>query len=478
MLKIYNTLTRAKEEFKLIKEGRVSFYQCGPTVYWTQHIGNMRAMVMADLIRRTLEYLGNDVTFVRNYTDVGHLLGDNQGDADTGEDRMDKSAKQEGKVPQEIADKYIKIFEEDTRALNVLSPTHMPRATSYIPQIQEMIGVLIDKGYAYITQKAVYFDVSRAKDYNKLNKQNLEETREGAGSGEVQDPEKKNSQDFVLWFFKTGVHSTALQTWESPFGVGFPGWHIECSAMIKSLLGDTIDIHMGGVEHISIHHTNEIAQSESANDAPLANYWLHNEHLTVDGKKMAKSEGTGYALSEITDRGCDPLALRYFFLQAHYHSKQNFTWDALEAAGVAYKRLLSIVYSLRQNKESSMVTGGKEDKRQEYLSEVRKALEDDFNIPQVLAIAWEAAKSNLPPQDKLDLLLDFDRVLGLGLDKAPPKPEFERTPQEVEELVRKRNEYRRVNQYQEADKIRQEIEKLGYEVSDTTKFGSDVRRKK
>ncbi|MCK5592402.1 MAG: class I tRNA ligase family protein, partial [Candidatus Pacebacteria bacterium] len=315
-VKIYNTMSRSKEVFKPIKDEHVGFYQCGPTVYWTQHIGNMRAVTLADFIVRSLQYAGYDVTFVRNYTDVGHMTSD----ADTGDDKMEKGAKREGLSPKEIADKYIAIYEQDVTDLNTLSPDFKPKATENIDGIIEMTQTLLDKGYAYTTPLAIYFDISKAEDYTKLSRQNMEEIIDGAGSSDVEDPDKIHSADFALWIFKAGKHKNALQFWTSPFqsplvsnGEGFPGWAIECSVMSKKHLGATLDIHMGGVEHIPIHHTNEIAQSESANDAPYVNYWLHNGHLLVNNTKMSKSEGTSYSLAELKEKGFDPLALRYFF---------------------------------------------------------------------------------------------------------------------------------------------------------------------
>jgi cysteinyl-tRNA synthetase len=331
-----------------------------------------------------------------------------------------------------------------------------------------MVQALVGDDFAYITPKAVYFNVGRAKDYNKLNKQNLGENREGAGAGEVQDPDKENPHDFALWFFKTGVHQAALQTWPSSFessevadGRGFPGWHIECSAMIKALLGETIDIHMGGVEHISIHHTNEIAQSESVNNAPLANFWIHNEHLLVDDKKMAKSEGTGYSLAEVVEKGYDPLDLRYLFLQAHYRSQQNFTWEGLDAARTARGRLLSIVRGLQTGEESSVIDE-KIAQYGEYRNQFTEALNDDFNIPQALAVLWEVAKSSLAPAEKHDLLMDFDSVLGLGMDRSQEKPN-----EEVQKLVEQRSAYRKEGKFVEADHLKKEIEEMGYTVKDT-----------
>lgn len=466
MLKIYNTLTKTKEEFKPIYPGKVLFYHCGPTVYWIQHIGNMRGMMMADLIRRTLEYLGYEVKFVRNYTDVGHLTGDNLGDADTGEDRMEKASKREGLNPDTIAAKYIKIFEGDIKALNVKEPTAKPQATKYIDEMIKLVEVLLEKGYAYATPKAIYFDVSKKADYNKLNKQDISDKLKGAGTGDVQDPDKKHPVDFALWFFKTGVHQNALQTWPSPFtspevenGEGFPGWHIECSAMSMDLLGETLDIHMGGIEHISIHHTNEIAQSESATGKNFANYWLHNEHLTVDGGKMSKSLGNVYSVKEIIEKGYDPLALRYFFLQAQYRSKQNFTWEALDAAAKAYVKLQNHVRKWMQEKEGGSVLDS-------YNQLFIQKLEDDFNIPQALAVTWDLVAADERAADKLATVLQFDRVLGLKLAEIK-NTELELSA-EIKEVLAKRVEARTNKDWDLADKLRKQLqEEYGVIVEDT-----------
>jgi cysteinyl-tRNA synthetase len=348
-IKLYNTLTRRKETFKPIKKNTVSFYHCGPTVYWTQHIGNMRGMFCSDIVVRTLNYSDYQVKHVRNYTDVGHLTSDQ----DEGEDKIEKSARQEKLSPQEIAEKYIKIFEKDTRALNLLEPTFKPRATQCIQEMIAMAQVLLDQGYAYSTDLALYFDVSKAKNYTQLSGQKLEEKLKGAGQAEVSDSQKKNPADFALWFFKAGRHKNALQYWSSPFksplvknGQGFPGWHIECSVMANKYLGQTIDIHLGGIEHIPIHHTNEIAQSESANGVKFVNYWLHNEHLLVNNKKMSKSAGTAYSLDGIKEKGFNPLAFRYLLLQAHYRSKQNFTWPVMKSAQKGFNNLINQIKEL------------------------------------------------------------------------------------------------------------------------------------
>ncbi len=461
-LLIYNTLGRKKQEFEPIKKNKATVYHCGPTVYWTQSIGNMRGMFSGDTVVRTLKYLGYETTHARNYTDVGHLTGDNYGDADTGEDRMEKAAKREGIDPDKIADKYIKQFETDVRALNMLNPDIKPRATEYIGEMIDMIGELIEKGFAYTTDLAVYFDVTKAKDYTALSGQNLEKNLCGEGTGDVEDKNKKCANDFALWFFRAGAHKNSLQYWDSPFksslvpnGEGFPGWHIECSVMAKKHLGNTIDIHLGGIEHVSIHHTNEIAQSEAANGVKFVNYWLHNEHLTVDGGKMSKSLGNVYSIDELKENGFEPLALRYFFLQAHYRSKQNFTWAALRAGQNGINKLRTRVRDLGQ-------TVGTVDEN--FKNKFTEQVTDDFNTPKAMAVMSEVLKSDLRKRDKLATILDFDNVLGLCLNCF--ERDNENLPQEVQDLINKRNKAREEKDWNESDKLREKIEKLGYRVED------------
>lgn len=466
-MRLYNTLTRSLEEFKPLEDKKVLFYHCGPTVYWVQHIGNMRAMTWADLIRRSLIYLGYQVKFVRNYTDVGHLTSDQ----DIGEDKMEKGAKREGLSPQQIAEKYIKIFEKDISQLNILPADEKPRASSYIKQIIAMIQKIMDKGYAYKTDLAVVFDTKKFPDYNKLNRQKTEKNIKLAGKGKVEDPGKKHPADFNLWVFKKGIHKNALQTWSSPWGEGFPGWHIECSVLANTLLGPTIDIHMGGVEHIPIHHTNEIAQSEAANGVKFVDYWLHNEHLVIDNKKMAKSEGTSLTLKDVIEKGYDPLILRYFFLNAHYRSKQNFTWEALQAAKQSFDNLKKIVLALKNQQQRTQLSTEKLAKLNRYREEFTQALANDFQIPKALALTWELVKSNIPSLDKLDLLLKFDQVFGLRLDEV----ENDKLPQEISELAKKRQTFKNNKNYEEADKLRKEIEKKGYVVEDQT-TGYKIRK--
>lgn len=487
-----NTLSRKKEIFKPLKKGifgkpKVGIYHCGPTVYWHQTIGNMRAMVMADVVRRTFLLNGYKVNFVRNYTDVGHLTGDNLGDADSGEDRMEKAAKRERLSPLSIADKYIKAFNKDISSLNVLPPTHAPRATDHIPEMIKMVEALIKNGCAYATPHAIYFDVEKFPEYTKLSGQKLDELETGEGHGSVGDPDKRNRHDFAVWFFKAGAHKDALQTWPSPFvsplvenGRGFPGWHIECSAMSKKYLGETFDVHMGGIEHVPIHHTNEIAQSECANCAKFVNYWLHNEHLLVDGKKMGKSEGNAYLMKDIAEKGFDPLALRYFFLQAHYRSKQNFTWEALLAASKALEKLREFVSGVPQ---SGKILPS-------YMELFTKSTNDDFNAAGALAVTWDLIKDkSASDADKKATILKFDEVLGLNLSKLrvlraetgiysvkEGSARLAHVTAEANALLGEREAARTAKNWKKSDELRDKLASLGYEVKDTPQ-GQKVSKK-
>ncbi len=458
---IKNTLTKQKEEFKPLKEGLVSLYHCGPTVYWTQHLGNLRGMLCGDIVVRSLRYLGYEVTHVRNYTDVGHLTSDE----DEGEDKMEKGVKRENKNPQEIANKYIRRFEQDTRDLNLLEPTYKPLATEHIQDMQNLVQVLLDKGYAYIRDLAVYFDISKFPEYGKLSRQKQEEKKVCTGVGNVSDKRKRNPQDFALWFFKAGVHKNAIQTWESAFesslvknGRGFPGWHIECSAMAKRFLGDTIDIHMGGIEHIPVHHTNEIAQSEAANGINFVNYWLHNEHLLVNDNKMAKSKSTGVVLDDIKNQKFNPLSLRYFFLQAHYRSKQNFTIEALQAAENGLKHLYNQVKELGD--EQGRINT-------EFKKEFIGSLCDDFNTPMAFDVVKKMLKSDISEPDKLATIIDFDKVLGLSITEQIKLSQPQNIPQEVITKIEERERLRKNKKFEQADRLRKEIQDLGYIVEDS-----------
>ncbi len=476
---LYNTLSRKKEEFEPLQPGEVSFYYCGPTVYWTQHIGNLRGSYCADIIHRTFKYLNYNVSMVRNYTDVGHLVSDE----DEGEDKIEKTARQEKLSPDEVASKFIKIYEEDVNKLNILEPKFKPRATESINEMIEIIQLLIAKGYAYATDLAIYFEVDKFKDYSKLSGRKLEKNISGAGQGDVSDINKKNHYDFALWFFKAGKHKNALQTWESPFnsslvegGRGFPGWHLECSAMIRQFLGDTIDIHMGGIEHVSVHHSNEIAQSEAATGDRLANYWLHNEHLLLNDGKMAKSEGNSFSLSDIISKGFSALALRYFFLQAHYRSKQNFTFEALKASQKGLTNLLSKVEKLGNN--IGVVN-------EEFKNKFLDYLLDDFNASRSLSLISDILKSELSNEDKLATILDFDLIWGLNLGKVLEGDEEkdasrnieENLPEDVKKILNERIIARKNKDFAKSDELRLKLEGMGYEVQDLAGNKTELTKK-
>lgn len=450
-MKILDTLSKEKKVLDISKP--LSFYQCGPTMYWHQHIGNMRAVVMADVMIRTLHFLDAEVTFVRNYTDVGHLTSDGDG----GEDKMEKAVKRDAKTPEEIFQVYKETYLDDIKSLNTLEPTHAPRATEHIQEMIDLVSTLLEKNIAYQTEHAIYFDISKQADYTKLSGQNIDKLLSGSGHGDIVDESKKNRGDFSLWFFKSGTHEHAIQTWNNPFSEkeGFPGWHIECSAMAHKYLGQTINIHMGGIEHIPIHHTNEIAQSESGYGSPFVDIWVHNEHLLVDGKKMSKSEGTSYLISDIIERGYSSLDLRYMMLQAHYRSKQNFTWDALEAAKKARTSIL--------NKFSGMDTGSISE---EYVEKFTATIEDDFNTPQALAVVHEMFSSNISEEDKLATLVFFDEVLGLDIENQIKANSNLEISDEIQKLLEKRQSARESKEWNLSDKLREEIEALGYLVKD------------
>lgn len=462
MLKLTNSLSKEKEVFESIEANQVKIYHCGPTVYWNQHIGNMRGMLMGDLIRRSMEFLGYDVKYVSNYTDFGHLTSD----GDTGEDKMEKAAKRESLDPRVIADKYIAQFEKDTEALNILQPTIRARATDYIDEMISLVQELLEKGFAYSTPKAIYFDVAKFANYNDLNRQKLDENISGAGVGDVSDTEKKQPADFALWFFKTGVHKNALQYWPSPFksnevedGNGFPGWHIECSAMVRKELGNTIDIHIGGIEHVPVHHTNEIAQSEAANGVKFVNYWLHNEHLNMNGRKMAKSDGNFALLDDVISKGYTAMHLRYFFLQAHYRSKQNFTYEALDAARNAYEKLVNHLKGYKQD-------GANGEINQMALDRFKESIEDDFNIPRALAVMWDVIKGDLSAADKLVTIYEFDKVFGLNLEYAVNEIAQAISP-EIQKLLDLRKAARSNKEWLKADEIRDELQsKYDFKVED------------
>ncbi|MDA0208537.1 MAG: cysteine--tRNA ligase [bacterium] len=456
-LYLTNTLTRKKEAFTPIESGKVGLYSCGPTVYYYAHIGNLRAFTFADILRRTLMMNGYEVMHVMNITDVGHLVGD----GDDGEDKLEKGAKRDGKTAWEIAQFYTDAFMRDMAKLNILTPNKLPRATEHIEEQIQMIEDLEKNGYAYRTSDGVYFDTSKLETYGRLSGQKIDEKEEGARIGI--HSEKKNLSDFALWKLSVpGAHSEHAEgskrqmEWESPWGVGFPGWHIECSAMSTAYLGHTFDIHTGGIDHIPVHHENELAQTEGAFGTLQAKYWLHNEFVQIDGGKMSKSLGNAYALHELEERGFDPLAFRYFVLGAHYRSSINFTFDALEAAQNALKSIRSMVREFDPH-------GGAVDEG--LYARFQQAMNDDLNTPVALAVLHETVKNDaLPLKTKAATVRRIDQVLGLGLEDYIGRTV--EAPLEVLALVEAREKARKEKHWEESDRLRDEIKTLGFVVRD------------
>ena len=451
MLKLHNTLTRNVEDFIPGDPKHVTVYCCGPTVYDYAHIGNFRTYTMSDLLVRTLRYTGYTVKYAMNVTDVGHLVSD----ADDGEDKMEKGAKREGKTAWDIAKFYTEAFLGDSKRLNLAEPDARPKPTDHIKEQIDMVKTLLDKGYAYTIDDGIYYDTSKFKTYGALTGQKLDELKEGARV--EPNPQKKNPTDFALWKFSPKDKKRDME-WESPWGMGFPGWHIECSAMSRKHLGDQLDIHTGGADLIPVHHTNEIAQSEAATGkSPFVKYWIHGQFIMVDGEKMSKSKGNFYRLADVLSKGYDPLALRYFYMTAHYRSYLNFTWEGLEAAGQALKQLR------HQMSLAKSVTGTDTKSGEEYKKKFIQALEDDLNMPKALAVVWEVVK--LPLGEKKALLLDFDKVLGFDLDKELIS---ENIPADIQALKKKRDELRAKKMFDEADEVKHELETKGFTVQDTS----------
>ncbi len=471
-MKLYNSLTRSIEGFTPINPPSVSLYTCGMTVYDFAHIGHGRKYVGDDILRRTLSRFGYQVKHVQNVTDVGHLSSD----ADEGEDKMEKGAKKYGKTVWEVAQFYTDHFYESMDALRVLRPTIVCKATEHISDQIALISKLLEKGLAYDTPEAVYFDVTKFAGYAELfGRQKLEDKKAGVREAVVEGEHKKHAADFALWFKRVGRFADHAMHWDSPWEDGFPGWHIECSAMSMKYLGDSIDIHTGGIDHIPVHHPNEIAQSEGATGKPFVRVWLHYNFLRVDGKKMSKSLGNFYTIEDVVQKGVNPLALRYFYLTAHYRSELNFTWEALSAAGSALKELQGQVRTLRsQLQKRNALSDEKLEKIDAFRLRFDEALANDMNTPQALAVVWELLKSNITSQDKYDLILDFDEVLGLGLAEVK-EAVVEAVPDDIQELLMKREALRKAKKYQESDDIRKELQQKGYEIEDRPE-GATVKK--
>lgn len=478
MLKLYNTLSKTVEEFSPINPPRVGLYTCGPTVYDYPHIGHGRKYVMDDVLKRTLMNAGFTVNHVQNVTDVGHLVSD----SDEGEDKLEKGAKREGKTVWDIAAFYEREFYTDMDALGIMRPTTICRATEHINEQIELVQTLLKKGHAYETSEAVYFDVSTFAEYGKLFGQNIED-KYAAVREEVQTGEhKKHPADFALWFKRVGRFADHAMHWNSPWGEGFPGWHIECSAMSMHYLGDTIDIHTGGIDHIPIHHPNEIAQSEGATGKPFVRFWVHHAFLKVDGEKMSKSKGNYYRLKDIREKGFHPMDLRYLFLTTHYRKTLNFTWEGMAAAREARIKLQNHLAKLvvASKERRTILSHEKLEKVDSLRSAFEESLASDLNTPQALAVVWSVVKSNIPPNDKYDLIVSFDEILGLHLKESSladiQTVEME-TPKNILDLADMRKRYRKEKKWKEADDCRRLIDEAGYTVEDMSDGGFMLTKK-
>ena len=462
-LYLYNSLTRKKEEFYSIKSGEVGLYTCGPTVYNYAHIGNLRTYIFEDILKRVLIYNGYEVKHVMNITDVGHLSGDR----DMGEDKIEKGAAREGKSAWEIADFYTQAFKKDIAQLNILNPDIWVKATDTLPEQIALIKTLEEKGYTYRTADGIYFDTSKFKDYTKLSHQNLEALQEGARV--ERNPEKRNPTDFALWKFSPRESKRQME-WDSPWGVGFPGWHLECSAMSMKFLGDQLDIHCGGTDHINVHHTNEIAQSEAATGKRFFNFWMHGAFLIIaGGKKMAKSAENFLTLENaFLKNEINPLTYRFAAFLTHYRKPMEFSDDGIEAAR---NGLLHLQNQVRQVVAAG--TGSDDAISAEYKNKFLEAVNDDLNMPRAMALIQEMLKSGISEDEKLATILDFDRVLGLNLNQLDQEQVL---PEAVQKRVDARLKAREGKDFATSDRLRAEIEAMGYLVQDT-KDGMKVIKK-
>ena len=454
----YNTLTKQKDLFKPIEEGKVKIYSCGPTVYKDATIGNMRTNLLNDTLRRVLKYNGYELKHVMNITDVGHLVSD----GDEGEDKMLKSAREEHKSPLEIAEHYTKLFFRDLERLNIETPEVVCKATDHIKEMLEMVQKIMKNGYAYETSTAIYFDVSKLDKYGILSGINLNDQK--AGARVDIDPEKRNPYDFALWIKAPANH---LMKWDSPWGPSYPGWHIECSAMSTKYLGEEFDIHTGGIDLVPTHHENEIAQNKGACGKNPAHYWIHGEYLLINGGKMSKSLGNTYLIDDIIARGYSPLAYRLFNYSCHYRGKLNFTWEGIESANTSLIRL-------REGYQKHL--NGNSDISDEIIADMEnrfhQAINDDMNMPLALSVVWEAVKYPEKSPKIAQLLKKFDTVLGIKIDEVQET----KIPQEILGLVEERKQARSDKNWNESDRLRDLIAEKGYIVKDT-KDGTEVLKK-
>ena len=446
-VQLFNTLGRTKQTLTPIEAGRIRMYSCGPTVYKYAHVGNLRTYIFSDLLCRALEYLGYDVTQVMNITDVGHLTDDT---FERGEDKMLVSARLENKSPEEIAEFYTKAFMDDAAKVNIRRASRYPRATEFIPQMLDIVKTLIYKGHAYEVEGTVYYDISSFPAYGALSRNSTDQLLSGV-RGEV-DPRKHHPGDFTLW---KHAGDKRLQVWDSPWGPGFPGWHIECSAMSIALLGDRFDIHTGGSDNVFPHHEAEIAQSEAYAGHQVVGLWIHADHLLLSGTRMAKSAGNFFRITEIEEQGFDPLAFRYLALQAKYRTKLNYSPEGLAGADHAVRQL---------RKKMTEWAAGPDGDRRDFEARFRAALADDLNLPAVMALISELTRADVAPGAKAALLRDWDRVLGLNLDIQPVEQAL---PEGAPELLEARRKAREAKDFVASDRLRKELEALGVTVTDT-----------
>ena len=459
-LKLYNTLTHKKEEFKPIDRNFVKIYSCGPTVYNYAHIGNFRAYIFMDILRRVLKYNGYKLKHVMNITDVGHL----ESDADEGEDKMLKASKREKKDPYEIAKYYTDIFLRDLDRLNIERPEIICKATDHIKEMVSYVEEILKNGYAYETSKGIYFDISKLDKYPELSNRNIEE--QIAGARVDVDPEKRNPYDFALFIKAPKEH---LMKWETPWGLCYPGWHIECSAMSRKYLGEQFDIHTGGIDHVPTHHENEIAQCKGATGKIPAKIWMHCEFITIDNGKMSKSLGNTYTLDDLEKKNISPLAYKMFCFSSHYRNKLNFTFENVEGAKIALNRL-------REGYQKHLNSSEKANPLYilDFKNKFLEAINDDLNIPMAMGIVWEVIKNPVKSKEYAELLLEFDSVLGLEIDKWEETTSME-LPQEILDLVELRKKAREEKNWAESDRLRDEIMAKGYTIKDT-KDGMKIER--
>lgn len=452
MLKLFNTLSRKIEDFVPLKKGKAGMYTCGPTVYDYTHIGHLRKYINDDILKKVLRANGLQVRHVMNITDVGHLTSD----ADSGDDKMEKGAKESGRTVWEVARFFEAYFFKSTYTVNIDRADIVCRATEHIGAQVKLIKALEKNGLTYTTPHAVYFDVTKFPDYGWLSKQNLEDKEVGSRSDVFVDKSKKNPADFALWFFTTGHFKDHTMKWSSPWGEGFPGWHIECSAMSMEYLGESFDIHTGGIDHIPVHHENEIAQSEGATGKQFVKYWVHHDFVNIDKEKMSKSKKNFLKVDEIIEKGFDPLSLRYLYLTGHYRSEMAFSFESLSAAQAAF-------YKLREEIRAWESPG---EVVAQYWQKFLEAANEDLNIPKALAVVWELVKADIPSAGKSATLLEMDKILGLGLGEYIGKKV--EIPEEVEKLIEARERARKNKDFIKSDELRKEIKELGYEIEDSS----------